>query len=449
MRASLALVAAVALLAAAAAPVALAADWAVIVAGSSTFDNYRHQADACHAYQIVHKNGIPADNIITFMYDDIASDPSNPFPGQIFNKPTAAGTPGVDVYKGVQKDYTGASVTPEIFLAVLTGNSSYPGAKKVLQSTSADRVFIFFTDHGGAGLIAFPSEYLYASDLIPALNHMHTAQMYKRLVFYIEACEAGSMFDGLLPPNVNIYATTASNPTESSWGTYCPPQDMVNGVEINSCLGDLYSINWMENSDAVGPSETLEAQFILVQNETTQSHVMQYGDVTWTSEATGDYIGEGSKHSKHAKAHKPQADENKAAVHVDSRDIPVHLAYYRYVRAATFSPESKQALAELRAQLNAREAAEERFLKLSQLLSVNHAGAQIHTAEHLFNDPASPIISGLCVKSAVAALKVNGCDYDDYSLQFHRVIVNACGRHQTQEHGAAALVAAIEKVCSA
>ena len=57
MRVSLLLIAAVAI--AAALPVAFAADWAVIVAGSNTFDNYRHQADALHAYQIVKKNGIP------------------------------------------------------------------------------------------------------------------------------------------------------------------------------------------------------------------------------------------------------------------------------------------------------------------------------------------------------------------------------------------------------
>jgi len=291
---------------------------------------------------------------------------------------------------------------------------------------------------------------LYATDLIPALKQMHDTKMYKRLVFYIEACEAGSMFDGLLLDTWNIYATTASNPSESSWGTYCPPQDMVDGTEINSCLGDLYSVNWMENSDAVGPSETLETQFNIVLNETTQSHVMQYGDLSWTAEATGDYIGEGAKNKKHhAKAKLAVVeDEQKPASHVDSRDIPVHLAYYRYVRSAVFSPESKANLAALRAQLDAREAAEDRFTKLAQLLSLNEAGEIVHQAAHLFNAPKTPIRSGLCIKSAVKALQENDCDYDDYSLQFHNVIVNACGRHSHEETGAAALVAAIEKVCA-
>lgn len=30
------------------------------------------------------------------------------------------------------------------------------------------------------------------------------------------------MFEGLLPPDIGAYATTASNAMESSWGTYCP-----------------------------------------------------------------------------------------------------------------------------------------------------------------------------------------------------------------------------------
>lgn len=73
--------------------------------------------------------------------------------------------------------------------------------------------------------------------------------MYKELVYYMEACESGSMFTSL-PTDTKIYAVSASSPSESSWGTYCPPDDVVNGTEIGSCLGDTFSINWMEDSDA-------------------------------------------------------------------------------------------------------------------------------------------------------------------------------------------------------
>ena len=45
------------------------ANWALVVAGSNTYDNYRHQADVLHAYNILTtKGGIPASNVVLMMY---------------------------------------------------------------------------------------------------------------------------------------------------------------------------------------------------------------------------------------------------------------------------------------------------------------------------------------------------------------------------------------------
>lgn len=60
------------------------------------------------------------------------------------------------------------------------------------------------------------------------------------LCSYLEACESGSMFDGLLPDNITVYATTAANGQESSWGTYCPGMNPSPPPELLTCLGDLY-----------------------------------------------------------------------------------------------------------------------------------------------------------------------------------------------------------------
>lgn len=229
-----------------------AANYAVIVAGSNGFMNYRHQADVCHAYHVLIDDGnFDAENIILMSYDDVAGDSENPFPGQLFNKPTDG--KGTDVYNGCKIDYKGDDVTAENFMNILKGDEKAMkgvGSGKVLKSTSEDKVFLNFADHGGSGLIAFPvGDYLYAKDLISTFDYMTKNNMYKELVFYLEACESGSMF-GNLPTNTKIYAVSAANPTESSWGTYCPPDDKVNGKEVGSCLGDTFSINWMEDSDA-------------------------------------------------------------------------------------------------------------------------------------------------------------------------------------------------------
>ena len=56
--------------------------------------------------------------------------------------------------------------------------------------------------------------------------------------------------------------TVVCTADESSWGTYCPPDDMIDGTEIGSCLGDLYSVNWMENTDSSPKTETLLQQYV-------------------------------------------------------------------------------------------------------------------------------------------------------------------------------------------
>ena len=175
------------------------------------------------------------------------------------------------MYAGCNIDDKGDSVTPENFLAILRGDkaSVTGGNGKVLGSTANSKVFINFADHGAPGLIAFPSEYLYANDLNTTISYMFQNKMYSEMVLYIEACESGSMFENILANDINVYAVTAANADESSWGTYCPPDDMVNGVEINSCLGDLFSVNWMEDAEKFDSSkETLDQQFLRVQNLT-------------------------------------------------------------------------------------------------------------------------------------------------------------------------------------
>ncbi|KAG7229176.1 hypothetical protein INR49_013119 [Caranx melampygus] len=245
-------------------------NWVVIVAGSNGWYNYRHQADACHAYQIVHRNGIPDEQIVVMMYDDLAQSQDNPTPGILINRPN-----GTDVYKGVPKDYTGEDVTPENFLAVLKGDSSKikGGSGKVLKSGPNDHVFVYFTDHGAPGILAFPEDDLHVEDLQETIKYMHENKKYKKMVFYIEACESGSMMNHL-PTDIDVYATTAANPHESSYACYYDEKR-------DTYLGDWYSVNWMEDSDVEDlTKETLLKQFKIVKTHTNTSHVQQYGNKT-------------------------------------------------------------------------------------------------------------------------------------------------------------------------
>ena len=267
------------------------------------------------------------------------------------------------MYAGCKIDYRRGDVTPEKFLSVIKGE----GSGKVLKSTGADKVFIYFSDHGAPGLIAFPSARLYANDLNAALKEMHSKNMYERLVFYIEACESGSMFEGLLDDNINVYAVTAANSKESSWAYYCYPDDVVDGVHIKSCLGDEFSINFLEDSDSHQMcGESLHEQFTNVKKGTKKSHVMEFGDLTFkTSEAVGQYQGtcdslEWSFFNRYNEA----AKHDKFAV--NSREAELHYLYVEYLLTNDVS-----ALTRLQEEIADREKDELTMMKLKQKFPVS------------------------------------------------------------------------------
>ncbi|XP_040955099.1 vacuolar-processing enzyme isoform X2 [Gossypium hirsutum] len=73
---------------------------------------------------------------------------------------------------------------------------------------------------------------------------------------------------------------------ESSWGTYYPGEYPSPPPEYETCLGDLYSVAWMEDSDIHNlRKETLHQQYEIVKRRTINdnyaygSHVMQLGDI--------------------------------------------------------------------------------------------------------------------------------------------------------------------------
>ncbi|GJW13365.1 vacuolar-processing enzyme [Tanacetum coccineum] len=125
--------------------------WAVLIAGSKGYSNYRYQADVCHAYQLLKTGGLKEENIIVFMYDDIAHHPNNPRPGTLINHPQG------------RDDYNGIHVTPSNVYAVLLGDKSLVkgGSGKVVDSKPEDRILFFFRSWSYSSLASNPVESSY------------------------------------------------------------------------------------------------------------------------------------------------------------------------------------------------------------------------------------------------------------------------------------------------
>ena len=313
-------------------------------------------------------------------------------------------------------------------MSILKGDSAALKGKKALKSNENSKVFVNFVDHGAPGLIAFPSSYLYANDFNSTITHMYENKMYEQLVLYIEACESGSMFDKILSDKINAYAVTAANPSESSWGTYCYPDDVVNGTHVNTCLGDLFSVNWMENLEASDPSiETLETQFKKVQVATAQSHVMRYGDLSFTNEVIGDFEGILDKKTKAnlfdkiftlaKQGKRPSAPEfapTRTYSSIDTRDALIHHLY-----AKVSTGRSHKVHLDLSTEVTRRMRVDHVFEDFANIQDSDmDAVLQARTIPSPTNFA--------CLKQLVEFYEANCAKLQDYDLQYVKYFVEKC-----------------------
>jgi legumain len=401
--------------------------WAVLIAGSSGYWNYRHQADVCHAYQLLKKGGLKDENIVVFMYDDIAFNVENPRQGIIINSPH-----GDDVYDGVPKDYTGDDVTVNNFFAAILGNKTAltGGSGKVVDSGPDDHIFIYYTDHGGPGVLGLPtSPYIYANDLIEVLKKKHAAGTYKSLVFYLEACESGSIFEGLLPEGLNIYATTASNAEESSWGTYCPGEYPSPPEEYETCLGDLYSVAWMEDCDIHNlRTETLRQQYELVKARTANdnsaygSHVMEYGDLPLSKNNLFLYVGTNPANDNFTFVAENFVRSSSHAV--NQRDADLLHFWAKFHKAPEGSPRKLEAQKQFVEVMSHRIHIDNSVKMIGKLLFGIEKGPEVLEA---IQHAAHPLVDDWdCLKSLVRTFETHCGSISQYGMKLMRSVANIC-----------------------
>ncbi|KAK9790770.1 hypothetical protein WJX73_004252 [Symbiochloris irregularis] len=441
-------------------------DWALLIAGSGGWGNYRHQADVCHAYQVLSHGGLDDDHIVVMMADDLASNYMNPHPGKVFNKPG-----GHDVYKGVPLDYTGPNVNAETFLAVLEGDEHSAAilgtSGKVIKSGPKDRVFVYFADHGAPGILGMPfGPFLYADQLHKTLRRKAASKGFADMVMYIEACESGSIFEGLLDESQSIYVTTAANSHESSWGTYCPGMKPSPPQEFTTCLGDLYSVAFLENCDEQDlDKETLEKQYELVRLRTSNnytymqgSHVMQFGSLNIDEEPASDYLGykiHPSGNGADGGAAPPALQES-----VPQRDADLLHLWTVYTRAPAAGGAKAKALQAFQAEVDRRATVDlavraavgnllsnatvmemiqatyrNTNLLLPNLAVDNNANAAASAIE-MFTTSALPRAAGTplvddwdCLRGMMNAwIATPGCTHlmDQYGMQYSRAFANLC-----------------------
>lgn len=189
-------------------------NWALIVAASEGWDNYRHQADALSIYQEFKYAGYDDDHIVLVMDDDIAYHEFNPEPGHIKR------FDGLELYENVVVDYHTCDLKPDDFIDILVGKER-SGLPQVISGTDRSNIFVFWSGHGAPGAMNLenrPLEECFTEECMERLlQEASSRNCYRKMLWFIETCYSGSVAiaaEELGTPGVLMF--TAASAMETS-----------------------------------------------------------------------------------------------------------------------------------------------------------------------------------------------------------------------------------------
>ncbi|EAY22529.1 Clan CD, family C13, asparaginyl endopeptidase-like cysteine peptidase [Trichomonas vaginalis G3] len=248
----------------------LCARYAIIIAGSNGWKEYRHQADAFYMYKILKNNGFDDDHITMWAYNDMVNNPLNPYPGKIFHL-----LDNKNIYPGEDKiDFKGENVTKHNILNYLRN----------MNTTKEDNIFFYFNDHGTPNIICLPHDKIITSyELIRTFDQMHKEGKFNKLFFPIEACFSGCFKESLNTPDIAMM--TAANCSTSSKGS-------IKGRLLDVSLSNEFSLHMMMEMES-NPKHTIRSLFNNVHAKVEGSTPTLFGD--HLDDPISDFIGEAPK----------------------------------------------------------------------------------------------------------------------------------------------------------
>ena len=233
-------------------------NYAVLVAASEGWQNYRHQADVLGMYHYLKGMGYDDDHIILIMADDIAHNERNPLQGVIRRE-----LDGENLYEDVHIDYQLGDLTLNDLKQILTGEPSeaYP---VTLGSSANDNVLFFWSGHGTQqGWKWKETENLNADFARP----MFSAMKFRKMFAIIETCYSGGVAQDCtgIP---GLLMMTAANPYETS------KADAFDN-ELQVYLSNTFTSSILSQLES-NPQTVIRDLYLHAFEKTNGSHVMVY-----------------------------------------------------------------------------------------------------------------------------------------------------------------------------
>jgi glycosylphosphatidylinositol transamidase (GPIT) subunit GPI8 len=233
-------------------------NYAVLVAASEGWYNYRHQADVLGFYQYLKGEGYDDDHIILIMADDIAYNELNQLPGVVRREIS-----GENLYENVQIDYKLGNLTLKDLKHILTDEPSekYP---VTLGSSENDNVLFFWSGHGTKKGWSWKE----TEDLSPEFaREMFSAMKFRKQFAIIETCYSGVVGECCtgIP---SLLMMTAANPYE-------PSKAYAFDDELNVDLSNTFTASILSHLEE-NPQSVIRDLYLHAFDRTNGSHVMVY-----------------------------------------------------------------------------------------------------------------------------------------------------------------------------
>ena len=236
----------------------LKCNYAVLVAASEEWKNYRHQADVLGMYHYLKGKGYDDDHIILIIADDIAYNEKNPLQGVVRRE-----IDGENLYKDIQIDYKLGDLTLDDLRQILTGDPSeaYP---VTLGSSTDDNILFFWSGHGTQrGWKWKETEELNAD----FARSMFSAMQFRKMFAIIETCYSGAVAQGCtgIP---GLLLMTAANPYETS------KADMLDS-DLVVYITNTFTSSILSHLNS-NPQSVIYDLYLHAFDKTNGSHVMVY-----------------------------------------------------------------------------------------------------------------------------------------------------------------------------
>ncbi len=238
-------------------------NWALLVATSTGWTNYRHQADVLAIYQQLKASGYDDHHIILIAEDDLATNPANPEPGVIRITPS-----GSNVRTDARIDYRLSDLNSTDIRAILTGERS-DRLPEVIDADSGDNIFVYWSGHGVPGGMVWNDDNfgMTGGVLASIFRDMNNRRCYRKLLMMVEACFSGGVLSQCegIPGMLFI---TAANGDETS------KADIFNST-LNVWMTNRFTSTFIEQITANTAIAMRDLYYRLFIN-TVGSHVMVY-----------------------------------------------------------------------------------------------------------------------------------------------------------------------------